>query len=159
MIFPLRQSNFVTTFMALSYLGDGLQLWDPDELSNYNIDELIERARNLGKDNPQLAMADWEPIREELRKILSSDTRAWRKIVIPWKHLFIEALPGKHPLLEDFKLEHRKVDVEKAKADVRAADLENIRRAARIFAGENEDPDIDKKVIIEGSGIVPVIPE
>jgi hypothetical protein len=66
--------------------------------------------------------------------------------------LFIEALPGVHPILEDFKLFHRVIDVKKAQADVRAVELENLRAAARLLAGEREDPTIEKKVIVENPG-------
>jgi hypothetical protein len=42
------------------------------------------------------------------------------------------------------------IDVKKAQADVRAAELENIRFAARLLAEEHEDPTIEKKVVVEG---------
>jgi hypothetical protein len=127
-----------------------------DEESNYNIDEILALARELKAYDPAFAPSDWEPIREKLQQLLNEPPTD-NMIVVPWNHLFVEALPGKHPLLEDFKLEHRRIDVEKAKAEVRAIELENIRRASRILGGQNEDPDVDKKVIIEGTSIVPVV--
>ena len=81
------------------------------------------------------------------------------EIVVPTDSLFIEALPGVHPILEDFKLFHRVIDVKKAQAEVRAAEFENIRAAARLFAGEREDPTIEKKVVIEGGTSVIVPPD
>jgi hypothetical protein len=57
--------------------------------------------------------------------------------------------PGTHPLLEDFKLIHRALDVKKVQAEVRRAELENIRLAARALEGEREDPDVEKKIVIE----------
>ena len=39
----------------------------------------------------------------------------------------------------------------KALAEVRSAELENVRLAARLVAGEREDPDVDRKVVIEGA--------
>ena len=51
---------------------------------------------------------------------------------MPSNSLYIEALPGTHPLLEDFKLIHRALDVKKAQAEVRHAELENLRLAARL---------------------------
>jgi hypothetical protein len=45
--------------------------------------------------------------------------------------LFIESLPGSHSLLEDFKLLHRIADVRKKQAEVRHAELENLKLAAR----------------------------
>ena len=32
-------------------------------------------------------------------------------------------------------------------------ELENIRRAARVLAGEREDPKIDKKIVVRGAGV------
>jgi hypothetical protein len=71
-------------------------------------------------------------------------------VIVPTTSLCIEALPGKHPILEDFKLIHRVVDVKKAQSEVRHAELENVRLAARAVKGEYEDPDIEKKILIEG---------
>jgi hypothetical protein len=73
---------------------------------------------------------------------------------VPTGSVFIEALPGEHPLLEDFKALHRAVDVKKVQAEVRKTELENIRYAARILAGEREDPDIERKIVVEGSGVI-----
>ena len=40
-------------------------------------------------------------------------------------------------------------------AQVRHAELENIRLAARALEGEREDPDIEKKIVVEGgTGVV-----
>jgi hypothetical protein len=76
-------------------------------------------------------------------------------VIVPSSSLYIECLVGTHPLLEDFKLIHRALDVKKVQAEVRHAELENIRLAARALEGEREDPDIEKKIVIEadGSGI------
>ena len=68
---------------------------------------------------------------------------------------FIEVLPGKHTLLEDFKLMHRAIDVKKVQAEVRKEELENLRYAARLLNDEREDPEVDKKIEVNGltSGI------
>src|SRR5438874_5775485 len=71
------------------------------------------------------------------------------RVVVPTHSLYIEALVGTHPLLEDFKLIHRALDVKKVQAEVRHAELENIRLAARALKGKDEDPDIEKKIVIE----------
>jgi hypothetical protein len=74
---------------------------------------------------------------------------------VPTKSLYIEALVGTHPLLEDFKLLHRALDVKKVQAETRHAELENIRLAARALEGDREDPDIEKKILIEsGSNVL-----
>ena len=69
-------------------------------------------------------------------------------VIVPSTSLYIEALPGTHPLLEDFKLIHREVDVRMAQAAVVRAELENLRLAACISAGTLGDPDIDKVVVV-----------
>ena len=157
-IFPLRESNFLTTFMSLSYLGDDLALWDPDEAANYDVDVVVERLREMRKQDADWFDGAWDAIREGLRAIVSSDTPAEETVVVPWEHLFVEALVGHHPLLETFKLRHREIDAEKAKAEVRELDLENIRRSALLLSGENLDPQVDKRIMIDGSGVVPVAP-
>jgi hypothetical protein len=63
-------------------------------------------------------------------------------------------LTGANPLLEDFKMAHRAIDVLDAGENVREATLENIRRAARILQGDLSDPDVDAKYVIEGAGPV-----
>jgi hypothetical protein len=72
------------------------------------------------------------------------------KIVLPIKGLFIEALTGKHPLLESFKLDHREIDVHKAVAEHRSMLLENIRSEARLLKLELEDPNTDKYIKVDG---------
>jgi hypothetical protein len=45
---------------------------------------------------------------------------------------------------------HRALDVKKVQAEVRHAELENLRLAARLANGEYGDPDVEKKIVIEG---------
>jgi hypothetical protein len=77
---------------------------------------------------------------------------------VPSDQLYIEALPGTHPILEDFKLMHRALDVKKVQAEVRHAELENLRLAARLARGELGDPDVEKKIVIEGGVPITVNP-
>jgi hypothetical protein len=42
------------------------------------------------------------------------------------------------------------IDVKKAQAEAREKELDNVRRAAKILAGERGDPHVDKKILIEG---------
>jgi len=79
-------------------------------------------------------------------------------VVVPTSSLYIEALPGAHPLLENFKLEHRAIDVQKAQAEVRKMEMENLRYAARLFSDHLSDPEIEKKILVEGGSQV-VVPE
>jgi hypothetical protein len=89
---------------------------------------------------------------------LTSSRKEKELVIVPTNSLYIECLVGTHPLLEDFKLIHRAIDVKKAQAEVRHAELENIRLAARALKGETEDPDIEKKIVVEG-GLAAVLPE
>jgi hypothetical protein len=77
-------------------------------------------------------------------------------VIVPSNSLYIEALPGTHPLLEDFKLIHRAIDIKKAQAEARHAELENLRLAARLAEGQHGDPDIDKVVVVENGKNVTV---
>jgi len=70
-------------------------------------------------------------------------------VIVPSNSLYIEALPGTHPLLEDFKLIHRAIDVKKAQAEARKAELENLRLGARLANEELSDPDIDKVILVK----------
>jgi hypothetical protein len=80
------------------------------------------------------------------------------EVIVATNALFIEALPGAHPLLEDFKLAHRLMDVEKAREETRKMKLESLRYAARILDNSFEDPEIDRQIVISGSGNGVVVP-
>jgi hypothetical protein len=160
MIFPLKQSNDLTDFMMTPYVDSALGLHDPDELGNWTLEDFAKYVCCLKQHLPP---EEFEQIRDELRsqyqQLLSAPRRSTDEIIVPTGSLFIEALPGVHPILEDFKLIHRAIDVKKVQAEVRNAELENIRGAARLLAGERGDPRVDKKIVIEGESGVIVPPE
>jgi hypothetical protein len=152
MIFPLKQSNCLTDFMMVPYVDSELGLRDPDELGNWTLESFAEYVCCLKKrlnpdtfNDPKLQ----ERLHRQYLKLLQSPRREYEEIIVPTGELFIEALPGAHPLLEDFKLRHRAMDVEKVRAEVQRQQLENLRLAARLLSGELDDPDIDKKLVIE----------
>ncbi|MCX6631495.1 MAG: hypothetical protein NTW28_28110 [Candidatus Solibacter sp.] len=151
MIFPLKRPNPLTDFMMAPYRNDVLGLQDPDEFGNWTLDEFAKYVCCLNKRWPE----KFEAVREELKaqyERLASDPRSVPdEVVVPTGSLFIEALPGAHPILEDFKLAHRAIDVKKVQAEVRKAELENVRLAARLVAAEYDDPDIDRRIVI-GAG-------
>jgi hypothetical protein len=91
-------------------------------------------------------------LEETLQRLLESPLRENEEIIVPTDSLYIEALPGAHPILEDFKLLHRAIDVKLVQAEVRSNELDNIRRAARILAGDFDDPDADRRYVFEGGG-------
>jgi hypothetical protein len=158
LIFPLKEPCYLTRFMMQEYVDDYFGIHDPDPYGNYTTEELLEYIECAYHD--QGATEDVRAIlRDTLIERLTSPRRDAEEIVVPTGKLFIEALPGEHALLEDFKLLHRGMDVMKVRAEVREAELENLRRAARLIAGEREDPDIDKRVLVQGNAGVVVEPE
>jgi hypothetical protein len=155
MIFPLKENNYLTLHMMQDYwfvADDKILLQDPDEFGNYTADEIQELATCLYQKNHQAFLDKQDDFRKLLIDRLSSSCTDSDKVIVPTTSLYIEALVGTHPLLEDFKLIHRALDVKKVQAEVRHAELENIRLAARALRGKDEDPDIDKKIVIEANG-------
>jgi hypothetical protein len=159
MMFPLKKSNPLTDFMMAPYLDQEWELYDPDVAGNMTLDEFSEYVCCLKK---ELSLEEFERVKPDLRELfdelLTSPMRNNEEIVVPTDSLFIEALPGVHPILEDFKLIHRAIDVKKVQAEVRQQEIDNIRRAARILKGELEDPDIEAKYVFEGDGTATIVP-
>jgi hypothetical protein len=153
MIFALNQNNYITLHMMQDYLdvGDDLFLRDPDDLANYTVDDIQALAQCLQRTQPAL----FTKYRNQFKQLIIDRLTAPRTesdlVIVPTSSLYMEALVGTHPLLEDFKLIHRALDVKKVQAEVRHAELENIRLAARALANQLEDPDIEKKVVIEAA--------
>lgn len=155
-IFPLIKSNVLTDFMMAPYVDSEFGLLDPDAPGNWTLEEFDQLYCCLREELGD-RFGEVEPaLKEFYRQLLLDPLRQGELITVPTGSLFIEALPGEHPLLEDFKLMHRAVDVKKVQAEVRKMEMENIRYAARILADEREDPDVEKKIIVEG-GQVPVV--
>ena len=151
MIFPLKQSNALTDFMMEPYRDPHTVLKDPDESGNWTIDQFEDYVCCLKNNvNQQNFNKLKQGIEQKYDSLVNSSAVQDEEIIIPSGSLFIEALPGKHPVLEDFKLVHRAIDVKKVQAEVRKAELENIRLAARLVTDEYEDADIEKKIVIEG---------
>jgi hypothetical protein len=143
--------------MMQDYLevSDDLVLRDPDEFAEYTLDDIQELATCVYKNKPDLVRGHRDDFKQLVIDRLTSSRKESDLVVVPTSSLYIEALVGTHPLLEDFKLIHRALDVKKVQSEVRHAELENIRLAARALKGKYEDPDIDKKIIVEnGDGVV-----
>jgi hypothetical protein len=160
-IFPLRASNPLTDFMMIPYIDSELGLHDPDELGGWTPEDFAQYARCLvDQEKDQLSESDLaaleSQLRDQYRSIVSNPALTTDVVVVPTSSLYIEALPGAHPLLENFKLEHRAIDVQKAKAEARKLELENLRYAARILNTELGDPDFDKQVLVTGASGVDV---
>lgn len=160
MIFPLKEHNALTEFMAAPYVDSAFGAMDPDELSNVNLNDYGKYVCCL---HEKLKRSDFNALKPQLKKwleqLLADPLRNGDEIVVPTGSLFIETLPGTHPLLENFKLRHRELDVYKVQEDVRKAGMESLRLAARLINDEREDPDVEKKVVIDGSAPIVVGPE
>ncbi len=163
-IFPLKQTCFLTTYMLQEFITETYGLKDPDRFAAWkNLGSIDAVAKDVAS---QLAKLDSAAQRQKLindfADYVNETGGEIDEIIIPTGQLFIEALPGSHPLLEDFKLLHRAEDVRKVKAEVRHAELENLRLATRLVASQAdakntsmlEDPDIEKKIVVEASADV-----
>ena len=152
MVFALKRNNYLTWHMMQDYLdlGDGLGIQDPDEKGRHSVDELRELAACVARDHPDT----WSDIKQDFEKLLidrlTSPHTDGELVIVPTQSLYIECLVGTHPLLEDFKLIHRALDVKRVQADVRHTELENIRLAARALRGNDADPDIEKTILVQG---------
>lgn len=156
-IFPLKVNHAITTFLMQDYLElhEIPRLVDPDEVGALSTDELKSLIKCMVKRNPA-ALDDQSKarLRDALIKRLSDPHPEREVVIVPTTSLYIEALPGTHPILEDFKLVHRAVDVKKVQAEVRHVELENVRLAARVLHGVYEDADIEKKIVVEGGSTI-----
>lgn len=159
MILRLKQSNPLTDFMMTPYVDAELGAHDPDELGNWTPEDFVAHVKALRATMPQ---PDFDQIMPTLdaqyRRIITAPRRAEEEIVVPSDSLYIEALPGTRPNLEDFKLRHRAADVNKVRAEVRRIELENLRYAGRILTHQFDDPEIDKQIRFEGNGAAVVVP-
>ena len=179
MIFPLKNAsdrdtgncNYLTAYMAQSYVSDsGKGASDP--AGDATLEELIKYFRCLReqreaartdpdrRDRAPARLEDDEPameiMRDLIRERIADPYKDEQELIVRTDSLFIEALPGSHPVLEDFKLRHRALDVQKVGAEMRGMELENLRLAERLRAGEREDPRVDKRVEVKGATVLSV---
>lgn len=151
-VFALKANDYFTLQMMQDYLdvGDELHARDPDQAGVHSIDELRELATCLYRTDRDAYDRHRDGIKQLLLDRLTSSRKDNDLVVVPTSSLYIEALVGTHPLLEDFKLIHRALDVKRVQSEVRRAELENVRLAARALRGNDEDPDIERKIVVEG---------
>jgi len=158
-IFPLKKCLHLTNFMMCQFFDDYFGVRDPDVAANMSVEELLTYAEDLMKDTSEPLTEDQ---RAALTTIVMTKLRQPRResdlIVVPTGELYMEALLGSHVLMENFKLNHRFFDMAKARAEWREAELENLRRAARLLKEDPdlEDPDVDKCIVVEGKSDVHV---
>lgn len=173
MIFPLKENNPVTMFMMQdfitlpksSYFGDPTaqgsamtaegkkapQVVDPDKRSQYTTNEVVKIVQcYVDSKSGRLSNAEQTKLSNLVKERMEEVESEPNVVIVPSDSLYIEALRGTHPILEAFKLLHRATDVQKAQAEVRHEELENLRLALRLIEQKLEDPDIDKKISVEG---------
>lgn len=158
MMFPLKKSNKLIDHLMIPFKDSITGLHDPHLLSEWSIEDFAKYVCCLKENLSETDFNDLvDSLRERYQKLASDPSKHGEEIIVPTGSLFIEALPGTHPILEDFKLAHRAIDVKKAQAEVREMELGNIRLAARLLNDERDDPDVDKKIVVEGNGVNNVI--
>ncbi|HJP83811.1 MAG TPA: hypothetical protein VJ835_09935 [Fimbriimonadaceae bacterium] len=152
MIFPLKEHNALTEFMAAPYVDQAFGAMDPEELSNVNLEDYSKFVCCLFEKDPKEFKRLKPELKKWLERLLADPLRNGDEIVIPTGSLFIESLVGTYPLLENFKRRHREMDALKVAEEVRAAQMRNLRLAARLVNDEREDPDIEsvKNVFYHG---------
>lgn len=157
-VFELNESNAVTDAMMDPFVDRATgQLVDPSDPTNWTIDEFAEYVCCLKEKLDSDEFAQILPqLREQYKAILTTSSHQNDVLVVPSNSLFIEALPAGHEVLDNFQRAQRVLDVKSAQADHRAKELENIRRAARLLNEEREDPNIDKRILIQGGSSVVV---
>jgi len=161
-IFPMKGECYLAQYMLSEFIDNYLGVLDPDGSDNFdaeNFDQEWKKAAAM--QDPIARKRRQDELKTVLVNYITAIRRSTDEIIVPTGQLFIEALPGSHPLLEDFKLLHRMEDVRKVKSEVRHAELENLRLAARLVGGQDkaellEDPDVERKIVVE-NGSVPVI--
>ena len=131
MIFPMKEHNALTEFMAAPYVDSAFGAMDPDELANVNLEEYSRYVCCLHDTLPAAQFDALKPqLKSWLEKLLATPLRNGDEIVVPTGSLFIEALVDQNPMLEDFKLRHRELDVFNVDQDIRKKAFENLRLAA-----------------------------
>ena len=161
LVFPMYEANPITEFMMEPYvtLAEGeYGLSDPDPTGNMTLDEFADYVCCLRKHYEEQDRAnEFEKLKPELRETLKKLLQRSRRdedIVIPCEDgLYIEALPGAHSVMEQFKHLHRIIDVKSALGDLRHKEIDNARRAELVLRGDLEDPDIEnvKNVYYRGT--------
>jgi hypothetical protein len=158
-IFPLKEDNGITTYMSQAYFDDYFGVIDPDPLGRIPTTSEALALAECAWNKPETTEADRTEITQWLLEVMANQGAVSDELVVPTGQLYIEALPGAHPLLEAFKLEHRALDLERAVIDGKVREVELLRRAARLVQGDLSDADVDQRVeVTGGAGVTVSVP-
>jgi hypothetical protein len=162
MIFGLKEPNAITSFMMEPYIeraAGSFGITDPDDLGNMTLDEFSDYVCCLKKN---LSAAEFRSLQDtleaQLATLLQSPLRDDEEIVVPLDAMYIEALPGAKPILENFKLLHRQVDAADAQEKLRLRRMEKLRYAQRLLSGEMGDPEVEGQYVFTGTNGATVVP-
>ena len=157
MVFPMKKHNALTEFMVMPYVDASFGAMDPDQLSNISLNEYERYVRNLRGRLSEEAFEALKPtLQAWLELLLADPLRNGDEMIVPTGSLYIEVMASENTLMEGFKLDHRQIDVEKARADVMAQKIDNLRRIKRVLKSELEDPEIEKIVNVSGRTNEPI---
>lgn len=150
-LFAAKEPNYLHLHMMQDFIDTQVGgVRDPDTFADLDTQDLIDYLKCVRINDPDVYAAERDQIIDLINERQRSPRREKELVVVPSDSLYLECLPGKHPVLEDFKLVHRAIDVKKVQAEVRAQELENLRYAARLLQGERDDPNIEKQIHISG---------
>jgi hypothetical protein len=161
-VFPLKQSSHLTDFMVMGFLDGFTGVRDPGLGTRFAPAELLNYAREVWNDDVvDLDADDKQKLAEMIVESAVKHPGNETEVILPTGQLFMEALKGGQALLEDFKLAHRGLDVLKAEEEVRRGRLDNLRRAQKLGmeTPDLEDPDIDRRIVVEGTRVGVTVPE
>ena len=153
-LFPLTSSCPITDYMLSGYIDSNYGVSDPDGSDAFDPEQFDDEWQAALAAGDQATLTQ---LQAYLRAHIEQINNESDEIIVPTGQLFIEALPGSHPLLEDFKLLHRAEDIKTVQAQNRHAELENLRLASRLVANPQllQDPRTDKRIVVDkGVGVV-----
>ena len=142
-IYPLKESNALTDFMLAPYLDAEFGLRDPDGPGNWTLQEFSAYVQCLRERLGDRFGEVEAELRRQYQELLADPLRDGEEIVIPTNSLYMQMLVDPGKALEEFKEQHRRWDVQKVKAEVLAAQLDNLRRAKMVLGGQLEDPNVE----------------
>lgn len=158
LIFPMKQQNAITEMMSMPYVDMTFGAMDPDQMSNISLEEYVQFVNCLRqKKTAEEFDAMKDDLNAWLRLLLADQLRNGDEIIVPTGSLYIDVMTSGNTLMEDFKLMHRAMDVQKVRAEVLASGVEALRKAKRIVADQLDDPDVERVTEIRGnlsSGVI-----